>query len=58
MNESYHAAITLWPATPLPASVAAELHSAGVDLAAKEVNDGRFSSTLHPRGRCRPRPLV
>jgi hypothetical protein len=50
MNESYHAAITLWPATPLPASVAAELHSAGVDLAAKKVNDGRLTTRCTPEG--------
>lgn len=43
MYESYNAAIILWPATPLPASVAAHLHSAGVDLTAKKVNGGRLA---------------
>jgi hypothetical protein len=48
--ESYNAAIILWPATPLPASVAAELHSAGVDLAAKKVNGGRLAARRTPEG--------
>jgi hypothetical protein len=48
--ESYNAAIILWPATPLPASVAAELHSAGVDLAAKKVNGGRLAARRTPDG--------
>jgi len=48
--ESYNAAIILWPATPLPASVAAELHSAGVDLDAKKVNGGRLAARRTPEG--------
>jgi hypothetical protein len=48
--ESYNAAIILWPATPLPASVAAELHSAGVDLSAKKVNSGRLAAKRTPEG--------
>ncbi len=50
MYESYNAAIILWPATPLPASVAAQLHSAGVDLAAKKVNGGRLAVRRTPAG--------
>ena len=40
MNESYNATLTLWPATPLPASVAHELHELGVNLSTFTVNDG------------------
>ena len=50
MYESYNAAIILWPATPLPASVAAQLHSAGVDLAAEKVNGGRLAVRRTPAG--------
>ena len=48
--KSYNAAIILWPATQLPASVAAELHSAGVDLSAKKVNGGRLAAKRSPEG--------
>ena len=37
MYESHNAAITLWPAATLPASVTRELRSVGVDLAAHNV---------------------
>jgi hypothetical protein len=50
MDESYNAAITLWPATPLPASVAHELQSVGVDLAAQKVNDGWFTAQRTAEG--------
>jgi hypothetical protein len=50
MHESYNAALTLWPATPLPASVAHELHSVGVDLAAQKVNDGWFTAQRTAEG--------
>lgn len=50
MNESYNAVITLWPATPLPASVAHELHSVGVDLAAHKVSDGCFTTQRTAEG--------
>jgi hypothetical protein len=50
MNESYNASITLWPAAALPASVADELHSVGVDLAAKKVNDGWFTARRTAEG--------
>lgn len=50
MYESYNAAIILWPATPLPASVAVQLHSAGVDLTAKKVNGGRLAVRRTPAG--------
>ncbi|MGA9313925.1 MAG: hypothetical protein WBV77_04775 [Solirubrobacteraceae bacterium] len=50
MYESYNAAIILWPATPLPANVAAELHNAGVDLTAKKVNGGRLAAKCSPEG--------
>jgi hypothetical protein len=50
MYESYNAAITLWPAATLPASVAHELHSVGVDLAAQKVNDGWFTAQRTAEG--------
>src|SRR4029077_17875981 len=50
MYESYNAVITLWPAASLPASVARELHNVGVDLAAQEVNEGRFPARATPEG--------
>lgn len=50
MYDTYNAAIILWPAIPLPASVAAELHSAGVDLATKKVNSGRLAAKRTPEG--------
>ncbi|HEX5308944.1 MAG TPA: hypothetical protein VFW38_07680 [Solirubrobacteraceae bacterium] len=50
MDESYDAAITLWPATPLPASAARELHSVGVNLAAQKVNDGWFTARRTAEG--------
>lgn len=50
MYESYNAAITLWPAAELPASVAEELRSAGVDLNAKKVNGGRLAVRSTPEG--------
>jgi len=40
MNESYNATLTLWPAQPLPARVAHELHELGVNLSTFTVNDG------------------
>lgn len=43
MDESYTAAITLWPAATLPASVADELRSLGVNLAEQSVTDGSFA---------------
>lgn len=46
----YTAAITLWPAASLPANVAHELHSVGVDLAAKKVNDGWFTGRRTSEG--------
>jgi len=50
MHESYNAAITLWPAAKLPASVAEELRSAGVDLNTKKVNGGRLAVQSTPEG--------
>jgi hypothetical protein len=50
MNESYNATLTLWPATPLPASVAHALHGVGVDLAAQKVNDGWFTAQRTAEG--------
>lgn len=44
MNKSHHATLTFWPATPLPASVAHQLHELGVDLSTFTVNDGWFSA--------------
>lgn len=44
MNESYNVTLTLWPATPLPASVAHGLHELGVNLSTFTVNDGRLSA--------------
>jgi hypothetical protein len=43
MNEPYNATLTLWPAQPLPASVAHELHELGVNLSTFTVNDGWLS---------------
>ena len=45
MNESYNATLTLWPAQPLPASVARELHELGVNLSTFTVNDGWLSGS-------------
>lgn len=45
MNESYNATLTFWPATPLPASVAHELHELGVNLSAYTVSDGWFTAS-------------
>ena len=45
MNESYNATLALWPATPLPASVAHELHELGVDLSTFTVNDGWLTAS-------------
>jgi hypothetical protein len=45
MNESYDATLTLWPATPLPASVAHQLRCVGVDLSALDVQDGRLAAS-------------
>lgn len=50
MDESYNAAVTLWPAASLPASVAHELHSVGVDLAARKVSDGCFTTQRTAEG--------
>lgn len=50
MDESYNAAITLWPATALPASVAHELHCVGVDLTAHNVHDGWFTARRTSEG--------
>ena len=44
MNESYDVTLTLWPATPLPASVAHELHELGVNLSTFTVNNGWFTA--------------
>jgi hypothetical protein len=44
MHESYDATLTLWPATPLPASVAHQLRELGVDLSALKVKDGWFTA--------------
>lgn len=43
MDESYTAAITLWPAATLPASVADELRRVRVNLADQSVSDGSFA---------------
>jgi len=40
MNQSHDATLTFWPATPLPASVAHQLHELGVDLSTFKVNEG------------------
>lgn len=48
MYEPCQSTISLWPATPLPASVAAQLNDVGVDLAAKTVKDGRFAARRTP----------
>src|ERR1700677_444874 len=45
MNESYNATLTLWPATPLPANVAHELHELGVNLSTFTVNDGWLTTS-------------
>jgi hypothetical protein len=45
MNESYNATLTLWPATPLPASVARELQELGVNLTTFTVNNGWFAAS-------------
>jgi len=44
MRDSYDATLTLWPATPLPASVAHQLRGVGVDLSELKVKDGRFTA--------------
>jgi hypothetical protein len=45
MNESYNSTLTLWPATPLPANVAHELHELGVNLSTFTVNDGWLTAS-------------
>jgi hypothetical protein len=45
MNESYSATLTLWPATPLPESVAHQLRDVGVDLSALKVKDGSLTAS-------------
>jgi hypothetical protein len=45
MNESYDATLTLWPATPLPESVAHQLRDVGVDLSALNVKDGSLTAS-------------
>lgn len=45
MNDSYNATLTFWPATPLPTSVAHELHQLGVNLSAYTVNDGWLTAS-------------
>jgi hypothetical protein len=45
MDESYNATLTLWPATPLPASVAHQLRGVGVDLSALRVKDGWLTAS-------------
>lgn len=40
MHESHEATLTLWPATPLPAAVAHQLRSVGVDLSTLTVKGG------------------
>jgi hypothetical protein len=44
MHGSYNATLILWPATPLPASVAHQLRGVGVDLSALKVKDGWFTA--------------
>ena len=55
MNEPYNATLTLWPATPLPARVAHELHELGVDLSTFTVNDGWLTAIVHRRRHARSR---
>jgi hypothetical protein len=45
MTESYDVTLTLWPATPLPASVAHQLRQVGVDLSALDVKDGSLTAS-------------
>jgi hypothetical protein len=44
MEESYEVNLTLWPATPLPASVVGELHALGVNVSTLTVNVGCLSA--------------
>ena len=45
MNGSYNATLALWPATPLPANVAHELHALGVNLSTFTVNNGWLTAS-------------
>jgi hypothetical protein len=45
MHESHHVTLTLWPATPLPQSVARQLHRVGVDLSEPTVEDGWLTAS-------------
>jgi hypothetical protein len=44
MTESYKLSLTLWPAQPLPESVALELHALGVNLSRFTVEEGQFAA--------------
>lgn len=48
MSPFYNSHLTLWPATPLPASVEAELAHLGVDVAAMQMTKGTLAAYRTP----------